>query len=55
MCFLFYHPIPVCMQFCEFFHLFPPAHNGLLLRKAEQDSTCAQDVLCVCVCVCVCV
>jgi len=33
------------MRFCKFCHLFPPAHNGLLFRKAEQDLTCAQDVL----------
>jgi len=33
------------MQFCKFCYLFPPAHNGLLLQKAEQDLTCAQDVL----------
>jgi len=44
MCF-FLHPVPVCMRICEFCHLFPPAHNGLFLRKAEQDLTCAKDVL----------
>jgi len=43
MCFL--HPVPLCMQFCKFSHLFPPANNGLLLRKAGQDLTCAQDVM----------
>jgi len=42
---LFLHPVPVCMRFCTFCHLFAPAHNGLLLRKAEQDLTCAQAVL----------
>jgi len=33
------------MQFCKFCHPFPPAHNGLLLRKTERVLTCAQDVL----------
>jgi len=41
----FFTSVPVCMRFCTFCHLFSPAHNGLLLRKAEQDLTCAQDVL----------
>jgi len=40
-----YYYYYVCMRICEFCHLFPPAHNGLLLRKAEQDLTCAQDAL----------
>jgi len=40
----FFTSSPVCMWFCKFCHMFPPAHNGLLLQKAEQDLTCAQDV-----------
>jgi len=44
VCFFFYIQSPCVCGFVNFV-MFPPAHNGLLFRKAEQDLTCAQDVL----------
>jgi len=38
----------VCLRFCKFCHLFPPAHNGLLLTKSGKGfNVCARCSACV--------
>jgi len=44
-CVLFFHPVPMHMQFCKFYCPFPLAYNGLLFWKAERVLMCAQGVL----------
>jgi len=42
MCFLL-QPVPVCIQFCQFCHPFPPAHNDLLFPESGTGiNVCAK-------------